>query len=229
HGAYYRPGPVYTTIYPAAGGSVDWVYGQAGVMAYTYEVRDNGQTGFILPPAEILPTAEEIFASLLYNADFFSSPVRITIPAGVPVEIAPLAPVTIDISVTPLRDQVAIGSVQMSYRVTPQSAYNTQTLTPLGNNLYRATLPARACGTPTEMYFTAAGLGGLTVRNPFVGTPRSEYVLPVGATQTSFSDNFETNMGWTVTNVGTVTGAWTRGAPQQTIYNYTIAQPGNDN
>jgi carboxypeptidase A4 len=60
----YTAGPIYTTIYPASGGGVDWVYGAslsapARIWAYTVELRDTGAAGFVLPPDQIQPTAEE--------------------------------------------------------------------------------------------------------------------------------------------------------------------------
>jgi len=34
-------------------------------MAYTYELRDRGQNGFLLPAREIIPTGEETMDSLV--------------------------------------------------------------------------------------------------------------------------------------------------------------------
>jgi murein tripeptide amidase MpaA len=59
HGKYYDYGPIYTTIYPASGVSVDWGYGEGGTMAITIELRDTGQYGFLLPPSQIIPNCEE--------------------------------------------------------------------------------------------------------------------------------------------------------------------------
>ncbi|MCP4248122.1 MAG: hypothetical protein GY778_13845, partial [bacterium] len=39
HGKYYEPGPVYSTIYPASGVTVDWAYGGAGALAFSFELR----------------------------------------------------------------------------------------------------------------------------------------------------------------------------------------------
>jgi murein tripeptide amidase MpaA len=70
HGLFYNYGPVYTTIYPAAGASVDWVYDVGGAFAFTYELRDTGQYGFILPASQIRPNCEEVFPALLFFADY---------------------------------------------------------------------------------------------------------------------------------------------------------------
>ncbi|MGE3182394.1 MAG: M14 family metallopeptidase, partial [Phycisphaerae bacterium] len=76
HGRTYAPGPIYTTIYPVSGGSIDWVYQDTGVLAMTFELRDTGEAGFLLPPNQILPNAEEAFPALLHYADHVSAPIR---------------------------------------------------------------------------------------------------------------------------------------------------------
>lgn len=50
----------------ATGSSVDYVKGSLGKdIAYTYELRDQGRYGFILPPEQIIPTGEETLDSLV--------------------------------------------------------------------------------------------------------------------------------------------------------------------
>jgi len=62
----YEIGSVANTIYIASGGSLDWTYGQAGVLySYAVELRDTGQYGFVLPPAQIKPQGEEILAGVI--------------------------------------------------------------------------------------------------------------------------------------------------------------------
>ena len=88
----YDYGPIYSTIYPAAGGTVDWVYDATHAFAFTIEMRDTGQYGFLLPPEQIIPTAEENFAAVLYLADWSSIPVEISFPAGLPDRLPLLSP-----------------------------------------------------------------------------------------------------------------------------------------
>jgi murein tripeptide amidase MpaA len=71
HGLTYTQGPVYTTIYPASGILCDEIYKSSGVVAsYTCELRDTGASGFLLPPAQIKPTGEEIWASTVAIANY---------------------------------------------------------------------------------------------------------------------------------------------------------------
>lgn len=49
----------------ASGTSTDWVKGVLGVKyVFSYEFRDKGQYGFILPPEQIIPNAQEVVDSI---------------------------------------------------------------------------------------------------------------------------------------------------------------------
>ncbi|GAB0095238.1 hypothetical protein DMENIID0001_105940 [Sergentomyia squamirostris] len=64
YGTSYIYGNIEETIYPAAGGSIDWTHGVSKVpMAFTFELRPSRDSffGFMLPPNEIVPTGEETF------------------------------------------------------------------------------------------------------------------------------------------------------------------------
>jgi Zinc carboxypeptidase len=54
----------------SSGISIDWAHGAAQTpIAYTYEFRDTGETGFELPPEQIIPNAEEVLDSLVALID----------------------------------------------------------------------------------------------------------------------------------------------------------------
>lgn len=63
HGLFYTMGPVYSTIYPASGVSVDWVHGVAGRWSFTFELRGSG---FAVPANQIILSAEENLPALQY-------------------------------------------------------------------------------------------------------------------------------------------------------------------
>ncbi|KAK2589253.1 hypothetical protein KPH14_007814 [Odynerus spinipes] len=66
YGTEYRLGNVAETIYVATGSSLDWVKGSLGKpISYTYELRDKGRYGFLLPENQIIPTGEETLDSLV--------------------------------------------------------------------------------------------------------------------------------------------------------------------
>ncbi|XP_029951873.1 carboxypeptidase A1-like [Salarias fasciatus] len=69
HGTQYRFGSIINTIYQASGGSIDWAYDQGVKYSYTFELRDTGRHGFLLPADQIIPTAEETWHALLVIMD----------------------------------------------------------------------------------------------------------------------------------------------------------------
>lgn len=51
---------------PASGSSMDWVYDKLNVsLSYTFEFRDKGDYGFVLPPSQIVPNSLEIIDGLV--------------------------------------------------------------------------------------------------------------------------------------------------------------------
>jgi len=66
YGTNFQYGPISRVLYLASGGSVDWAYGELGVVhSYTPELRDTGSYGFLLPASQIRPSGEETNAALL--------------------------------------------------------------------------------------------------------------------------------------------------------------------
>ncbi|XP_014709853.1 carboxypeptidase A4 [Equus asinus] len=63
-GTKYQVGPICTTVYPASGSSTDWAYDNGIKYAFTFELRDTGHYGFLLPANQIIPTAEETWLGL---------------------------------------------------------------------------------------------------------------------------------------------------------------------
>ena len=59
HGTSFQPGPIAQTIYVASGSSVDYMYSIGVKYAYTAELRDTGDNGFMLPADQIVPSGEE--------------------------------------------------------------------------------------------------------------------------------------------------------------------------
>lgn len=55
---------------PAAGGSDDWAYDQGIKYSFTFELRDTGKYGFLLPESQIKPTCEETMLAVKYIASY---------------------------------------------------------------------------------------------------------------------------------------------------------------
>ncbi|XP_013803786.1 carboxypeptidase B2 [Apteryx mantelli] len=60
----YKLGAGAHTIYLAPGGSDDWAYDLGIKYSFTFELRDTGTYGFLLPPQEIKPTCLEALAAV---------------------------------------------------------------------------------------------------------------------------------------------------------------------
>ncbi|XP_025946893.1 carboxypeptidase A1-like [Apteryx rowi] len=64
YGTAYEYGSIITTIYEASGGTIDWTYNQGIKYSFTFELRDTGRYGFLLPASQIIPTAQETWLAL---------------------------------------------------------------------------------------------------------------------------------------------------------------------
>ncbi|XP_051808606.1 carboxypeptidase A5 isoform X3 [Acanthochromis polyacanthus] len=69
YGTRYRYGSIIDTIYQASGSTVDWTYNQGIKYSFTFELRDTGRYGFILPANQIVPTAQETWLALMAIMD----------------------------------------------------------------------------------------------------------------------------------------------------------------
>lgn len=64
-GSVYTVGNSATVLYAASGGADDWAKAIPKIKyAYTIELRDRGQHGFVLPAQYIIPTAKEALAAV---------------------------------------------------------------------------------------------------------------------------------------------------------------------
>lgn len=67
YGTVFQSGPLCPTIYKVTGGSVDYVTDVSKAQyTFTSELRDTGNYGFVLPAAQIVPSAVEAYAGFRY-------------------------------------------------------------------------------------------------------------------------------------------------------------------
>lgn len=152
------------------------------------------------------------------NANFTIEPqpaLGILLPNGPPGSVAPGAPTSFDVQVVSLAETVVAGSPTLHYRF-GGGAFQTAMLTPLGGDLYEATLPAATCDDTPEFYLSAQGDGGATVTEPETA-PAIVFASGVGSLIQIFNDDFEGDLGWIATFVaegaGATEGDWERGIP----------------
>ncbi|KAK6629902.1 hypothetical protein RUM43_003723 [Polyplax serrata] len=64
-GSHYDVGSSSSLMYPTSGTAEDWAKGAAEIKySYSIMLRDRGSFGFLLPAAQIVPTAKEIFVAM---------------------------------------------------------------------------------------------------------------------------------------------------------------------
>ncbi|MCC6678720.1 MAG: hypothetical protein IT436_16430 [Phycisphaerales bacterium] len=224
HGRIYDNGPVYTTIYPASGGSNDWTYGARGILGFAFELRDTGEFGFELPADQIIPTGEEAFAAIMVLSEHIGSPLTFALPDGEPSLLTPDVPSTLRITITDQAGTVDPATPAIYTRLGAAGPFTPALLTLESGATWLATLPGIPCGETLQYYFSAATTAGREVRYPS-DAPTAIFEVRAYESQAVFADDFELAGGWQVGSPSdTATrGIWERADPQA-----TAAQPGDD-
>jgi murein tripeptide amidase MpaA len=205
YGVAYGAGPVYVTIYPASGVTVDWWYGVQHLYGLTIELRDTGNYGFMLPADQIVPVGQENLAGLRSLADFFM-PVRFSMPSPIPEPLVPGATTPVQVSISAGNGgSIAPGSQLIYTRIGTSGAFASAPLTLVGGTTYQGLLPAAPCGTPVQFYFEAAASGGPTLQYPGASAPLSSTPYQQSVV---FYDDMEIDRGWTVQNDPSLTEGW---------------------
>ncbi|MFO0962367.1 MAG: M14 family zinc carboxypeptidase [Phycisphaerales bacterium] len=219
-GKVYAAGPIYTTIYPASGGSVDWSYGAQGVTSYTIEVRDTGTYGFIMPAAEILPNVRENYDAAMTMMEGLLSPAIVAPVGTVPTTLVAGQPTPISVTVTPTTG--VVSSVALRWRMGTGGAFLSVPMTQAGGP-WTGSIPGATCGHTVQWYVEATCDTGVA-RLP-AAAPASLYSAPAQQATILFDDTMETDKGWTVGATGdnATAGIWVRVDPVG-----TAAQPEDD-
>jgi len=129
-------------------------------------------------------------------------------PNGLTNVFSATAPTTLTVDV---QGAIVPGSVELHYRY-DGGPFLSQAMTLVAGQQYESTLPPPACGQTPEYYFSFTDADCGPVLDPAAG-PNGPYGALVGDLVTVFADDFETDTGWTVANVGATTGDWERGVP----------------
>lgn len=137
--------------------------------------------------------------------------VTIALPTGAPTEVDPSGE-TIPVQ---LQELVA-GDYQAGTAMVHYDAGAGWVSAPLNHVAgldFTADLPAVNCGQRIAYYFSAQSTDGIVWVEPS-GAPLDVYEADaLGSVTTVFGDDFETNQGWTATNLGASSGDWQRGIP----------------
>lgn len=130
---------------------------------------------------------------------------------AVPESMDPNVSMTQRVKVDPREDNILVGSVKMRYRMGNSGPFETVNMTLDGLNIWKATVPGASCDESPEFYFEMSGQTAGLVTMPSAG-PFAPYGYFIGEAVVSFSDDFNTDKGWTVSG-DAADGGWTRGIP----------------
>lgn len=144
-----------------------------------------------------------------------------------PYDIIPsLDTVGFNVTVTDSAGTHNPGSGLLNYSVDGAS-YSTSPVTSLGGGTYHSTLPPVPCESRIDYYVSFESSDGSTIISEPIGSSASPFsALSLRSDSLIFSDDLETDLGWTVGFAGdnATTGIWERVDPIG-----TGAQPEDDN
>lgn len=148
-----------------------------------------------------------------------ANPQGITIPLGLDLDLVDVRPEfvnpnggdTIAITVNPDNGRQPSGDVTMW--INDGSGFSAVAMNDAGGGTYVGTFPAADCGDVLSYYFTADDTDGGTWSLPTAGASGAWSTLAATGIDFVLNEDFETDSGWTVTNVSLATGAWVRAVP----------------
>ena len=156
-------------------------------------------------------------------ANTFLGP-KIELLTSVPESMNPNVSMMHRLKVDPREDNLLIGSVKMRYRMGDSGSFETVNMTPDGLNIWKAEIPGAGCDESPELYFEARGQTAGLITMPSAG-PLAPYGYFIGEAVVSFSDDFNSDKGWSVSG-DALDGGWTRGVPVASCS--FRGAPGND-
>jgi len=212
HGMDFAMGPVNTAIYPVSGGSVDWTYAQLDLLSYSFEMRPltSGQGGFELPVDQIIPACEELVPAMIHvlRSDWVRSRMYYVFADGMPDEVNPGQPTAIEHAIVGRQAAVDESTARLHYRFDPAAPFTEVSAQWLGQDQFRADLPATNCLAAPEFYFTVQDVDGTTLVHPSGAPALGTYEAdPVGEADTFYSESLDTDPAWSAS------GDWAFGQP----------------
>ncbi|UCF11743.1 MAG: hypothetical protein JSW06_06745 [Thermoplasmatales archaeon] len=137
---------------------------------------------------------------------------KITLPDGTPSILAEGEPTDVRVQIHEINDTYIPGSGKLHYRY-DGGAFLNSSMIHVEGDMYNAILPPSSCNDTPEFYFSVEGVNAGIIYSPY-NALNATYSSQVGKLISVFSDDFETDLGWTVKNNSFLTdGAWERGIP----------------
>ncbi len=200
-------------LYLASGTCGDWGHGAAGAISWTFELRPDSAAGggFVLPPEQIVPTAEENFEAFLELCRAAADGVRFSFPGGLPVVLESSAPPPIRVAPLPVATAELDPATARAFVTIDGAPPMVMPLQPEADGQYTLALDPLPCGTTVGLAFEIESVDGRIYREP--PHPSDVFELPAAERTDLFVDDAETNPGWTVQSIALTGGEWERGVP----------------
>ncbi len=92
-------------------------------------------------------------------------------------------------------------------------AFTAHAMSATGQGQYTGSIPPQACFARVRYYFTADTTDQRTFKNPLNAPAEAHSATAQTGAAVVFSDDFQTDKGWTVANTALTAGAWVRAVP----------------
>jgi hypothetical protein len=142
---------------------------------------------------------------------YMSKPVEFSYPDGLPYLLSPEEGTDVDVIISTLAEDPDTDTAMVHYEL--GDGWHSSAMSHLSGDNYLATIPVASCDHEPQFYFSVETTSGNSGQDP-LGGEASAYSAGVGTETVLFEDDFNGDMGWTVTNDGSLTdGQWSRGTP----------------
>ena len=145
--------------------------------------------------------------------------VTLGIAGGPPALLPPAVPTVLNVSIVAINEELVPGSELLHYRYNG-GEYVAVPLTPAGDGVYQATLPAPSCTDAPEFYVSVEGTVTGPVTDP-LGAPAVRYTPAVGVMMPFYENPLDTSPGWSTE------GLWAFGHPTGQGGQYGEPDPNN--
>lgn len=163
----------------------------------------------------------------------FDTPVVVVFsyPQGLPTTIPPATGATVTVQVYGLGGATPVpGTGQLHYSIDGEP-FTTVDMIVVRSDTYEATLPAAACLSNYDYYFSVEDGSREQVTDPPAAPAVTFQAVAATANQVILSHDFEAEAGWTVDEVGdddAMEGKWNRMDPEGTFMETAAVQPEDD-
>ena len=184
--------------------------GTGGIETLVIDSTSGDEVFFIVDGATSVNNVQRYQVSVFIQNVPFMGPTIATEP---PLSVDPGVATPFEVTIDPRQDNIVPGSALLFTSVNGAS-FSSTPLVDNGGNSFTATLPSVNCDDTLEFYVSVEGETDGVVTLP-AGGASDPFSSLIGDLTIAFNDNFETNLGWTVSgNVsGQAEGVWQRGIP----------------